>query len=512
MHQPYYKHPTKGHYILPWVRLHGVKDYYGMAKLVEKFDKVKVSFNFSGILIEQLLDYTNNDVKDIYQVLTLKDPAYLTNAEKNFIVDRFFSINHERFITPHKRYNQLLSKKLSPKGTFSNQDILDLQALFNLCWFHPFTVAKDKQLKDLKRKGKGYTKTDKEYIVKKQYDVLREVIPLYKRLLDDKRIELTVTPYQHPIIPLIYDTDILKDTPYLKMPHHRFSSKDDCAWHLQKAKEVCKHAFDYDPKGSWPSEGSVSEPIASIYAKEGFSWIATDEAILFKSLTSDYVPYEMIKDQRHMIYRPYNFDGINIFFRDRNLSDAMSFTYQGWEDPVFAANDMLEHCKRTHYHTKNLLKNRAITIIMDGENAWEYYKNDGIDFLETIYSGLEHSSVLHSTTPSEYLKKDKGKKLERLSSGSWINGDFGVWIGSKENNAYWDKLRKVKELVDKKAHKSSQYDKIMEYFHLIEGSDWFWWNTFQDHSGEFKNIFCSYIEEMYKMMGKNPPARLRKHG
>ena len=510
MHQPFYRYPDRSHYDLPWVRLHGVKDYYGMARLIDKFDKIKSVFNFSGVLLAQLLDYTKNESTDSYATLTLKDPAHLTADEKKFIIDRFFSVNFERFISNNKRYHQLYNKKMSPKGKFSSRDLGDLQALFNLCWFHPFTIKEDKNIKRLISKGKDYSSDDKEYIVSAQRQILAKIFPLYNKLIEDGKIEVTVTPYHHPIMPLIYDTDILRDSPYLKKPLHRFSSPFDCIWHLKKSKEVFKEIFGKNPVGSWPSEGSVSEDILSIYKREKFKWIGADEEILFKSLTTEYVTYDMIKKQRHLIYQPFKFKDVNIFFRDRNLSDAISFIYQGWQDSELAAKDLLEHFKRTHYHIKDKLKKRAITIIMDGENAWEYYNNNGVDFFNTLYSSLEKSKQLRTTTPSEFLKGSRVKRLERLVSGSWINGDFGVWIGSHKNNNYWQILRKIKDAIERAGKKNPNLKEIEECFHLIEGSDWFWWNTFEDVSGEFRRIFLAYVEKIYTLLGKKAPAYLYK--
>ncbi|MBU0694241.1 MAG: hypothetical protein KKC11_06180 [Candidatus Omnitrophica bacterium] len=509
MHQPSYKHPHKDYYILPWVRLHAVKDYYGMAKLLEKFDKVKIAFNFSGILLEQLVDYAANSAKDYYSILSLKNPAYLKRQEKDFIIERFFSVNFERFIKPNRRYLALYNKKLSPKLKFSSSDIGDLQVLFNMSWFHPYTFDEDKNLRRLKLKQENYTQSDKQYVINKQYEVIRQIIPLYASLLREKRIELTLTPYHHPIMPLIYDTDILENFPYLKKPLSRFTAPLDCAWHLEASKDIFKETFGTVPCGSWPSEGGVSEDVISLYADEGFKWIGADEAILFKSLTTEYVSYDTIKNQRHLIYRPYRFKGVDIFFRDRNFSDMLSFIYQGWDDSAFAASDLLEHFKRTHCHIRDIFKQRAITIIMDGENAWEYYKNNGVDFLEAVYSALEKSQIFSTVTPAEFLKHTPSKNLERIKPGSWINGDFGVWIGSKQNNFYWHILRKMKDLIEKNKGDSKISAEIKDYFHLLQGSDWYWWNTFTDTSKEFKRIFFTYVEKIYQLLGKKVPAYLK---
>ena len=307
MHQPCYKDPQTGVYLLPWVRLHGVKDYYGMAAILDKFDKVKATFNFSGILLAQLLEYANGQAQDYYAKLSLKNPADLSARERKFIVDRFFSVNYERGIRFNKRYLQLYRKKQGKNKKFSNQELGDLQAIFNLSWFHPYSLKKDKNLKLLLAKGCGYKQQDKKYIIDAQYRIISKTIPLYRRLLKEKRIELSVTPYSHPIMPLVCDTDIVREFSYLNVPRLRFSHPEDCVWHLDKACDIFSEVFGYSPEGSWPSEGSVSEEVVKIYAKQGFKWIGTDEGILFKSLTSEFVPYDLIKDQRHIIYRPYNF-------------------------------------------------------------------------------------------------------------------------------------------------------------------------------------------------------------
>jgi alpha-amylase/alpha-mannosidase (GH57 family) len=398
---------------------------------------------------------------------------------------------------------------LSGRTRFNAQDICDLQLLFNLFWFHPYTFNEDKNLRELLAKTKDYTAQDKEYVINKQYEIMAQIVPLYKRLLAHKRIELSLTPFHHPIMPLIYDSDVVKEFPYLKKPTLRFFRPQDCLWHLKESKDIFRQTFGHVPHGSWPSEGSVSEEVLSLYAQEGFKWVGTDEAILFKSLTTEYVSYDMIKNQRHIVYRPYLFKGVNVFFRDRNFSDMLSFVYQGWDDLKFAAADLLEHFKRTHLYAKDIFKERAITIIMDGENAWEYYKNNGVSFFETLYASLEKSDMLSTSTPDECIQVNDKRTLERLSSGSWINADFGVWIGAKRNNLYWNILRKIGDLLDRCKISSENLARLNDYFHLLEGSDWYWWNTFEDMHGEFKNIFFSYVEEIYRLLGRKSPARIK---
>ncbi len=510
MHQPYYKVPGRDYYLLPWVRLHGVKDYYGMAYLLDKFNKVKVTFNFSGVLLNQIIDYVQNDTKDYYEILSEKRPSDLSSRECSFITSRFFSVNFERYIRPHRRYAQLYQKHALSKKKLSDRDIQDLQVLFNLCWFHPLTVKHDKHLREIIGKGRYFTADDKAYVLALQRKILKKIIPLYKKLLGEGRIEVSITPYAHPILPLISDTDVVRNFSYLRVPAVRFSHPEDCRWHIRKAQDVFKRIFSREVRGSWPSEGAVSEEVVRLYRKEHLHWIATDEEILFKSLTSDFISYDLIKKQRDIIYRPYKFDGVNIFFRDRNLSDAISFIYQSWDDPLFAARDFLEHCRKIHYYTRDISGKRCITIVMDGENAWEYYKNNGMDFLTTIYKEMEKAKFVSSSTPSEFLKRVRAKPLKRLACGSWINGDLGVWIGSDENNHSWEILKKTRDAIVNFGGPEEDKKKMWEYFYMAEGSDWNWWNTFEDKMEDFKKIFLSYIIEIFKLLGKSPKSGIIK--
>lgn len=506
MHQPCYKFVDRNMFYLPWVRLRGVKDYYGMARLVDKFGRIRVTFNFSGILLSQLKAYANGDTNDYYYLLSMKRPADLSPKEIKFIKERFFSVNIERFIKKNPRYSQLYNKSLSQKR-FSLQEIRDLQVLFNLCWFHPYTISEDNILKEIIRKGSKYTEDDKKYVLDKQLAVMKEILPLYTKLWQDKRIEISLTPYYHPIMPLLYDTDIIKHFPYLNRPRQRFSYPQDCFYHLQEAKKIAREIFgsSISISGSWPSEGSVSEDVVGIYKKEKFKWIATDEEILFKSLATEYVSYDIIKNQRHLIYQPYNYRGVNIFFRDRNLSDMISFIYQGWMDSVFAARDLMEHFKKINYYLEDKSKHKVITIAMDGENAWEYYENNGVNFLETLYDSLERSDILFTDTPSNYLLNNSSHRLKKLSPGSWINGDFGVWIGSDANNKNWDILSRLRKVIERKKNRlKDEYSQVIKLFYVIEGSDWNWWNTFEDVHGSFKELFFSYVKEICKRIGEYP--------
>ncbi|MCX5685900.1 MAG: glycoside hydrolase, partial [Candidatus Omnitrophica bacterium] len=318
MHQPFYKDPLAGKYLLPWVRLHGVKDYYPMAALVEDFD-VKATFNLVPSLVEQINDYTENDATDIFQDLTAKKASSLTFGDKVDLLNSFFKVNFKHFIEPNPRYSELLIKKgmkpllgsalKSVVKSFSDRDFLDLQALFNMSWFHSISLDDDINLKDLAEKEKHYTEEDKEYILAKQKEILAQIIPLYRRLQEKGRIEITTTPVYHPILPLICDTSVSRiSSPGITLPKKRFRHPEDAAWQIEEAIKYHTEQFGSPPRGMWPSEGSVSDEVLDLLIAKGIDWVATDEDILFNSLSSYDRKYKGISlFDRRIIYSPYEF-------------------------------------------------------------------------------------------------------------------------------------------------------------------------------------------------------------
>lgn len=503
LHQPLYK--VNKTYVLPWVRLHCVKDYYPMAKLIEENAAAKVVFNFSGVLLEQLLDYAENNPDDYYQRLTLKDPRHLSAEEKTFLIERFFSIHPQWSILPHARYRELYQKRQdNGLETFTAQDYLDTQAYFNLAWFHSLSVEKDPHLKKLFRKGRNFNADDKEYIIKKQHEVITETLELYKKLVNDGKIEISISPHYHPILPLVCDTDILRNFSYLKTPGRRFRHPEDAHQQIRKAKTLAEQMFGKKVEGSWPSEGSVSEDVSRIFFDEGIKWICTDEDILFNSFANAVLPFAIISKQRRLIYRPYLFEDTTLFFRDKNLSNTISFAYQNWDNQTLAAEDLINHCKTIHDSVSGIYKENLVLIAMDGENAWEYYQDNGQTFLSTVYRRIAEEETLRFSTLSEYRAAHHMpfKRLQRIAAGSWINADFSVWSGSQQNNKYWFWLKQLRDQIEEQKENLGlrDYQKILEVFYILEGSDWYWWNTFKETSGEFTNIFNFYLNKLQKLL------------
>ena len=505
MHQPYYKRANDSLYYLPWTRLHGIKDYFGFVYFLSKFEKIKATFNFSPTGLEQIVDYSTRKASDRFLELTKKNPKDLTSNEKTFILKRFFSVNKERFINPYPRYLELFEKARKQKiKYFTDQEIRDIQLYFNLVWFHFTTIEEDKNLQELIKKSHGFSESDKKYVIDKQYDVLSMIIPLYKDLVASKRIEICISPYYHPILPLLCDTNIVH-VHNQTAPRIRFHHPEEAFWHLKEGKDRTQQILNTKITGSWPSEGSVSPQVLKLYEELEFKWIATDEEILFNTLRL--TRKNLTKNiPRDIIYQPYYFDDLIVFFRDKNLSNAISFTYHYWQDLNAAAQDLINHFHNIHKHTRSIYKKRMVLIAMDGENAWEYYHNNAKDFFTSLYSSLEKHSHLKTQTISSFIRNSDFKTIEEpIWPGSWINANFGVWSGSRENNRNWEILARIKNALDKKRNMLAprKLEQAISYLRIIEGSDWNWWNTFDDISGDFGKLFLSYVKALSRILNQD---------
>ena len=536
MHQPFYKDTLSGKYLMPWVRLHGVKDYFPMAALVEKFDSVKANFNLVPVLMEQINDYVENNASDTHLDLTVKKAGALTQDEKVQLLENYFKVNFKRFIEPNARYSELLIKKgmksLSGPALarllsdFSTQDYLDLQVLFNMAWFHSISIDEDTNLKGLKEKGRDYTEEDKKYIVSCQRNILSRILPLYKKLEDEGRIEITTTPYYHPILPLVCDTSIAHlSSPAMPLPEKRFAHPEDARWQVKEAIRYHTAQFGRPPRGMWPSEGSVSDEAMDIIISSGIKWVATDEDILFKSLSlyGKGAKRHGLLDRR-LIYQPYRLKRASgsaaMIFRDKNLSDMISFSYNGW-DQTAAAGDLVGHFKNINANMRRDADRGLVTIVMDGENAWEYYEDNGRTFFETLYSRLKSEDGINSTTVSGHLEIEPPRKtLDSVFPASWINHNFEIWIGQEQDNASWEYLSKARADLAKLTKNikkgagisSSSARKAWRELYISEGSDWNWWYSGKLHSGNdnpFDKLYRSHLKNIYKILKSPPPDFLK---
>ncbi len=522
MHQPFYKNLVTGLYRLPWVRFHSTKDYLDMAEILMEFPDIKQTYNFTPSLLEQIMDYTENNVKDQHLELTLKKAPELNMEEKLFILENFFLANWDNMIKPFPRYYELLMKRglhliktdlVRAIRYFSAGDFLDLQVLFNLCWIDPLFRNKDPFLKMLVNKGKDYTEEDKHLLISKQLSILKEIIPRYSDMVKRGQIELSVSPFYHPILPLLCDINSARIAmPDVKLPQKRFSHPEDAEKQIRMGIDYFERLFKYKPGGMWPSEGAVSEEVLRIAAKEGIKWIGTDENILSNSIGKRLRDASRNIIEPDILYRPYIFENVSIIFRDHNLSDLIGFVYSNW-DSKRAAEDFINRLVQV-WASMSKDKPRLLSIILDGENAWEYYKNDGQDFLRYLYEGLSREKRLKTVTVSEYLNEhDRGEPLNRLHAGSWINANYSVWIGHEEDNIAWDYLTETRDDLEifQKLNPEKNLAEAWKAIYIAEGSDWNWWYG-DEHTTEnqqdFDELFRMNLMKVYREIGKEVPQQL----
>ncbi|MFA5859822.1 MAG: glycoside hydrolase family 57 protein [Elusimicrobiota bacterium] len=519
-HQPQYVDLAVNKSLFPWVRLHATKDYYDMVSVLDDYPKMKLTFNLTPVLLWQLDQYSKKCVTDNFLDLTLKNARDLTEEEQIFVLYNFFMANWDNMVAPYPRYNELLEKRgrnvvieeiKRTKMYFKEQDYRDLQVWFNLCWFDPYWKRTDELVKRLFGKGKGFTEEEKKCLIEKQLEVCGKIAGKYRELMERKQIEIITSPFYHPILPLLCDTMVAKQS----LPEEvqlivKYRHPEDAAVQVRKAVEYYKSLFGTAPKGMWPSEGSVSEDIIPILAKEGIKWIATDEEILFRSLSQN------VPQTRELLYQAYNIsidnNMVNAVFRDHTLSDLIGFAYQKW-DPVAAANNFIKRLEEIGGKVLHHSVPPLITVCLDGENCWEHYNEDGEPFLRELYRQLSEHPFLKPTTVSEFLENNSNEKtvLTKLWPGSWINANFGIWIGNREDQLGWEYLAKTRVFLATNEGRIKDENKrklAWESLYAAEGSDWFWWFGEEFSSGQdetFDFLFRKHLMNIYDIVGEKVP-------
>ncbi|MEW6074704.1 MAG: glycoside hydrolase family 57 protein [Candidatus Omnitrophota bacterium] len=504
MHQPYYKNLLTQETPVPWVRLHGTKDYLDMVRILDNYPGIRQTFNLVPSLLEQLEDYVAGTIKDKFLELSYKPAKDLTTEDKSFILERFFSIHKETVIAFHPRYYELFFKKQNKKE-FSTQDYLDLQVWFNLSWIDPSFRDERPQLKRLVDKARFFTEEEKLSCLEAQKEILGQIIPAYKQAKERGQIEITVNPYYHPILPLLYSTNTAREAnPKSVLPKTAFSYPEDAQSQIDSAVEFYKERFGTLPEGMWPSEEAVSEHILPFIINAGIQWIVTDEGVLFKSLKKK-------KRDTKLLYQPHLLrregGNLHVVFRDRNLSDLIGFVYYNLkaEDAV---SNFIGHFENINKAFKG--QDVLVTLAMDGENAWEYYYNDGHNFLELLYKRLCESEIIKTVTVSDYIKrKPATRALKHLAAGSWIYSEFSKWINNTYKNKAWEYLSKARLELKLNADKLDERAKQLAYkqIYICEGSDWFWW--YGDREKDFDYLFRMHLSNFYTIIGKPTPEYLK---
>ncbi len=519
-HQPFYTKNDDGYYTRPWVRVHATKDYLDMVELVADYPDLKATFNLTPVLLRQLEDFSNG-AKDLYWFYTEIDSSKLSDDDKAFIVSRFFDTN-PKVIARFPRYVELRNNNQN-WSSWTAQDFLDLQIMFNLAWTDPKYLSQE-PLKALVSKGRNYSEEDKVVLLNEHSKLIDKVIPTHAELWKTGQIEITTTPYAHPILPLIFDTNLAAVGDIgAELPTNRFNKPTDAAIQVEKGLDLAEKLLGQRPTGMWPAEGAVSQEVLGMFAKEGVKWIATGEHVLSKSLE---IPTfkrntDGIVTNPEVLYTPWygqlnRQDDVAIFFRDLSISDQVGFTYSGMS-PEMAVADMMKALEAAREVSVTMDRPLVVSIVLDGENAWEHYQNDGIDFLSLMYETLTTTEWLKTTTPTEYIQKygPQIDKLDKVFPASWFQPNFATWIGETEETYAWDYLQKTRAFYDR-SNASGEYtveqlEKAFDYMLLAEGSDWFWWYGSDQSSGNddyFGSAFRNLLKNVYTSLGQEPPAYL----
>jgi alpha-amylase/alpha-mannosidase (GH57 family) len=542
MHQPYYRSARTGDFEMPWARLHALKDYLDMVETLSAYPSLHMTFNLVPSLVEQLGDYAGGRFVDVYWEHTLKSAADLSPAERAFVLERMCERSDHPRTRSHPRYLELAMKKEAHAiqgweagaGTFSIDELRDLQVWFNLAWFDP-RALETSPLRELVTKGRNFREEDKQVLAQVQADILARTLPAYRDAARRRQVELSTSPYFHPILPLLANTDSARiaasDT---ILPPRRFAHPEDAAGQIMSALAKHESIFGEPPRGMWCSELAVGEDVLPLLIAAGLSWTISDETVLARSLSGAAGPGPRTLTP-HSLYAPYQLardaGEISMVFRDHTLSDLIGFAYQSWPSRDAAA-DLIQRLRDIRTSLRSTSPAPAattapplVTIALDGENAWEYYPRDGRDFLQYLYEGLSAEPSLRCVTISEHLRESPPTRwLEWLHTGSWIGGDLRTWSGDRAHNTAWDLLHRARDLAagprrpppgraPAKIEPMHDFRTEAAWHHIMiaQGSDWLWWfgdhhHTDLDHLWDLH--FRLHLQEVYRRLGLPIPLDL----
>jgi alpha-amylase/alpha-mannosidase (GH57 family) len=517
-HQPYYKDLVTGEYRLPWVRLHALKDYYGMVKLLDEFPNVHQTFNLVPSLMTQIQDYVDGTAHDPFFDVAAKPARDLTQDERRFALQYLFQANPVHTIGRYPRYRELWERFRAAGDSaeraekyFQPQDFTDLQVLSQIAWFDEFFLE-EPEIAALIKKEKCYSLDDQRLVMARERELIGRVLPAHAAAAQQGRIELSTSPFYHPILPLVCDTNMGGvSTPGLPLPQNRFRHPEDAREQLVRGLDLHEKVFGIRPVGVWPSEGSVSEEVLAIAQGVGVNWMATDEGVLSRTLGIN--PRENA-EKLYTIHRYENAGtAMHLVFRDHTISDLVGFVYSGMA-PSDAAAHLMHNIKRAAQPVLDQGKDAVVPVILDGENAWEYYPRSGREFLRRFYDTLQREPGVEAVTISEAIARHQHfHPLNSLVPGSWIHANFNVWIGAPEDNKSWDYLYHARTLYADTASGVSEEQRKLAYEELLiaEGSDWNWWYGPEHHSAndrEFDELYRKHLSNVYQALGATPPDYL----
>ncbi|MCG2634627.1 MAG: glycoside hydrolase family 57 protein [Gammaproteobacteria bacterium] len=532
MHQPEYRDSNSGVHHLPWSYLHAIKDYSDMAAHLESVPGARAVVNFAPILLEQIDDYSQQIHRFLHDGSTILDPllAALANPVSAHDPDtRLQQIKHclrasrERIIErfePYRKLAELADWVLQhPAGLIYLGDAFftDLLVWYHLGWMGESLRRSDPRVKQLMDQASNYTLHDRRMLIELIGEVMTDLIPRYRKLAESGCAELAMSPYAHPIVPLLLDLESAREAmpdAVLPVMAHYPGGEARARWHIEKGLKTFKHYFKQTPVGCWPSEGGVSQTTLSLLAEYGFKWTASGGGVLQNSLNHQHQPHK----HPSCIHHAGRVEGadINCYFRDDGLSDLIGFEYASWHADDAVAN-LLHHLDGISDKCEQ--PGNVVTIILDGENAWEYYPENGYHFLQALYAGLAAHPQIELSTFSDVLPKsdDQCIELPTLVAGSWVYGTFSTWIGSPDKNRGWDLLDAAKLTFDavmgQKTLSPEQRTRAERQLAVCEGSDWCWW--FGDYNpatsvSDFEHLYRMHLSTLYHLLGVEPPEELTR--
>jgi alpha-amylase/alpha-mannosidase (GH57 family) len=526
-HQPFYKDLVSGEYRLPWVRLHALKDYYGMVKLLDEFPEVHQNFNLVPSLMVQIQDYVAGTAADPFLQVAAKPAKELIPEERRFALQYLFQANPQNVIGRYPRYRQLWERFREhgdhperAERYFQDQDFTDLQVLSQIAWFDEFFLE-EKDVTALVTKGHQFSLDDQKFVIARERELIGRVLPAHAEAAKKGSIEISATPFYHPILPLVCDTSVgAVSSPGMPLPQNRFRHPEDAREQLVRGLDLHEKVFGLRPKGIWPSEGSVSEEALAIAHNLGVQWMATDEGVLGRS-TGAYFSRDgggrLPAHQAEKLYNIHRYENgsttMHLVFRDHTISDLIGFVYSGMP-PADAARHLIGNIKDAARPVLDKGRDAVVSIILDGENAWEYYPKSGREFLRRFYDELQRDPGIEALTISEAIGRHKDfGNLNSLVPGSWINANFNVWIGAPEDNRAWDYLHHAREFYAQNAARATEAQRKLAFDEILiaEGSDWNWWYGPEHHSAndrDFDELYRKHLSNVYQALGATPPDYL----
>ncbi len=539
MHQPDYREYLHGGYVLPWTYLHAMKDYTDMAFHLEQHPQARAVVNFVPILIEQLQDYEqqfkSGEIRDdLLRMLSYERLDELGDEARQHILDSCFKSNHTKMLRPYRSYLHLYELQALVEGHgrenvtyLSGQYLADLLVWYHLVWMGESVRRSSELVARLMTKGSQFTYSERRELFDLIGVIIAGIVPRYRKLVERGQIEISTTPYNHPIMPLLLDFKAARESePNAPLPlaAQYPGGLERVHAHLSRAMESHQQNFGAVPYGMWPSEGGVSHAALKLMAEHGCEWAATGQAVLANSLLRE-MNDNPLPGSSGYLYKPYlvETDGkqIHCFFRDDRLSDKIGFEYAKWKGDDAAA-DFVHNLEEILRHAPGE-DDPVVTVILDGENAWEYYPYNAYYFLSELYARLENHPNIRTTTFHECVEglgapgsRVTASKLQQLVAGSWVYGTFSTWIGSPEKNRGWDLLCEAKRSYDFVMESGRLNDEekrlATEQLADCEGSDWFWW--FGDYNSalsvaSFDNLFRRNLSNLYRLLQLTPPLELQ---